>query len=371
MMNTDRPKNLYGIKAEPVNHKGKNRIKLIFEYDEELICKVKQIPGARWSETMKCWHIPDDEYNRTVFNITEKDRKSNYRPERFNKHDKCSHNHNLSIEKYQEWLKGQRYSSKTIVSYVDAIRVFCKFFSEKSLSEITNDDIADFNFRYILKNDFSISYQNQVVNSIKLFFRIIEKKQVVVEEIERPRRAKKLPDILSQDEIESILRHCSNVKHKSMLSLVYACGLRRSELLNLRIQSVDSKRNLLLIKEAKGMKDRVVPLPVKMIELLREYYKIYKPKQWLFEGFNVGEQYSETSLQQVFKRALKSAGIKKEATLHTLRHSYATHLLENGTDLRFIQEILGHKSSKTTEIYTHVTQKSIEKIKSPFENLKI
>ena len=156
-----------------------------------------------------------------------------------------------------------------------------------------------------------------------------------------------------------------------MLSLIYACGLRRSEILNLKPENIDSERHLLIIINAKGKKDRVVPISDKVIEMLREYYRKYRPKGWLFEGQNAGEQYSETSLQKVLKNGIAAAKIKKPATLHTLRHSYATHLLESGTDLRYIQELLGHKSSKTTEIYTHVTEKSLLKIKSPFDDLSI
>jgi integrase/recombinase XerD len=154
-----------------------------------------------------------------------------------------------------------------------------------------------------------------------------------------------------------------------MLSLIYACGLRRSELLNLKLTDVDSKRGLLIIRQAKGKKDRVAPLPERIIVLLREYYIAYKPATWLFEGQVKGKQYSEQSLQSVLKQALLKAGIRKPVSLHWLRHSYATHLLEGGTDLRYIQELLGHKSSKTTEIYTHVTDKSLQKIKSPFDDL--
>jgi integrase/recombinase XerD len=154
-----------------------------------------------------------------------------------------------------------------------------------------------------------------------------------------------------------------------MLSLIYACGLRRGELLNLKPADVDSKRHLLIILNAKGKKDRVVPISDKVIGMLREYYKQYRPKKWLFEGQFPEEQYSETSLQKVLKNALSAARIRKPVSLHWLRHSYATHLLEAGTDLRFIQELLGHKSSKTTEIYTHVSEKSLQKISSPFDNL--
>ncbi len=154
-----------------------------------------------------------------------------------------------------------------------------------------------------------------------------------------------------------------------MLSLIYACGLRRSELLNLKPVHIDSKRHLLIVLNAKGKKDRVVPVSDKTIGMLRDYYKIYRPKIWMFEGQIAGEPYSETSLQDVLKHAVRKANIHKPVTLHWLRHSYATHLLESGTDLRYIQELLGHKSSKTTEIYTHVTEKSLEKIKSPFDDL--
>ncbi|MBW6498439.1 MAG: tyrosine-type recombinase/integrase [Bacteroidales bacterium] len=161
----------------------------------------------------------------------------------------------------------------------------------------------------------------------------------------------------------------ANIKHRAMLSLIYACGLRRSELLNLKPADVDSKRKLLIIRQAKGRKDRVAGLPESIIEMLREYYKEEKPKVWLFEGQEKGERYSATSLQKVLQNSVSKAGIKKPVSLHWLRHSFATHLLESGTDLRYIQELLGHKSSKTTEIYTHVSTKSLEKIKSPFDDL--
>ena len=154
-----------------------------------------------------------------------------------------------------------------------------------------------------------------------------------------------------------------------MLSLIYSCGLRRSELLNLKPTHIDSKRNIVLLKNAKGKKDRITPLSPLILEMLREYYKRYKPKTWLFEGQVAGEQYSEKSLQSILKQALQKTGITKPATLHWLRHSYATHLLESGTDLRYIQELLGHNSSKTTEIYTHVSTKSLQQIKSPFDDL--
>jgi integrase/recombinase XerD len=154
-----------------------------------------------------------------------------------------------------------------------------------------------------------------------------------------------------------------------MLCLIYSCGLRRSELLNLKPNEIDSKRNIVLIKQAKGKKDRIVPLSAKILELLRKYYVIYRPKHFLFEGSLPGAPYSEKSLQSVLKQALQKAKIEKPVTLHWPRHSYATHLLENGTDLRYIQELLGHSSSRTTEIYTHVSTKNLQQIRSPFDDL--
>lgn len=208
-----------------------------------------------------------------------------------------------------------------------------------------------------------------MVNAIKLFFRTVQNKTIDVDLIHRPKRSKLLPNVLSKDEVKAILDAPTNVKHKTMLSLIYACGLRRSELLNLKPEHINSKRNVLIIKQSKGKKDRITPISDKLIGLLRDYYKTYKPEVWLFEGQNKGERYSEKSLQSVLKQALEKCKTTKPVTLHWLRHSYATHLLESGTDLRYIQELLGHNSSKTTEIYTHVSTKSLQNIKSPFDDL--
>ncbi|WP_264522491.1 tyrosine-type recombinase/integrase [Flavobacterium sp. N2469] len=226
-----------------------------------------------------------------------------------------------------------------------------------------------YNNEYILKNNLSASYQNQIVNAIKLFFQTIRETKMIVDKIHRPKNAKTLPNVLSKEEVKLILNAHSNIKHKMMLSLIYSCGLRCGELLALRPVHIDSKRNIVLLKNSKGKKDRITPLSPKILEMLREYYVLFKPTTYLFEGANPGEPYSEKSLQSVLKQALKKIGITKPVTLHWLRHSFATHLLESGTDLRYIQELLGHQSSKTTEIYTHVSTKSIQQIKSPFDDL--
>lgn len=274
-----------------------------------------------------------------------------------------------ALQTFKSYLTARRYSENTIKTYSDSLATFLRFYSSKHISNISNLDVERFNNDYILKYHYSSSFQNQVVNAIKLFFRVVEDKIIIPELIERPRKEHRLPNVLSKAEVKAIINAPQNQKHKMMLSLIYACGLRRSELLNLTLKDIYSDRNLLFIRQAKGKKDRLVPISDNLIEQLRNYYKQFHPKKWLFEGQLVGGQYSEKSLQNILKQSLAKAKIAKPVTLHWLRHSYATHLLEGGTDLRYIQELLGHKSSKTTEIYTHVSNKALQNIVSPFDTL--
>ena len=343
--------------AKRIKHRGENRIAVYFEKNTELIARIKKIEGARWSQTLLAWHIPDTIENREQFRLT-------------------PHSHSLpssegmqQIEKFKQWLRSKRYSESTLSTYCDALKSFFVFYREKTIAEITNEDVIIFNNEYILKNNLSASYQNQIVNAIKLYFKTIRETKIEIDKIHRPKRAKTLPNVLSKEEVKLILEAHSNIKHKTMLSLIYSCGLRCGELLALQPVHIDSKRNIVLLKNSKGKKDRIVPLSPKILGMLREYYTVCKPTTYLFEGQTKGQQYDDRSLQQVLKQAIKKAGITKPVTLHWLRHSYATHLLESGTDLRYIQELLGHNSSKTTEIYTHVSTKSLQQIKSPFDSL--
>ena len=278
-------------------------------------------------------------------------------------------NINANLAHFKNYLKSQRYSPNTIKTYTEALGVFFQFHSNKAPEKLEIEDIIHFNTGYILRKNLSASYQNQVINAIKLFYRNRFKRFMNLDNIQRPRREKRLPNVLSKQEIKAILEAPTNLKHRALLSLIYACGLRRSEVLNLTLKDVLSDRNLLFIRQSKGKKDRVVPISHKIIEMLRDYYKAFKPKTWLFEGQYTGEQYSERSLQLVLKQALQKAGNKKPVSLHWLRHSYATHLLESGTDLRYIQELLGHSSSRTTEIYTHVSTQNLQQIRYPFDDL--
>lgn len=343
--------------ARLIKYKGEDRIGVLFEKTPELIIRIKALNGARWSDKLKMWHLPDTDEYRIRFRLKLKAELS------------PSAEGIKAIEQFTKYLRSKRYSENTLKTYVDALKSFLVFYNTKAISSISNEDVITYNNEYIIKNRLSASFQNQIVNAIKLFFRTIEKKEIDPELIHRPKREKKLPNVLSKEEVKQILQAPINLKHRAMLSLIYACGLRRSELLNLTLHDIDSKRNVLIIRQSKGKKDRIVPFTGKVLNLVRDYYSLYKPTHWLFEGQVKGEKYSEQSLQSVLKQSLEKTKISKPVTLHWLRHSYATHLLESGTDLRYIQELLGHNSSRTTEIYTHVSTKSLQQIKSPFDDL--
>ena len=343
--------------AKLITHRGERRIAVFFEKDKRLIARIKEFDDARWSAGKAVWHLPDTVENRNIFKIIQ-------------------HQETIpslegieQISKFKQHLASKRYSENTIKTYCDALRSFFAFYRNKPISEITNEDVIIYNNDFILKNKFSASYQNQIVNSVRLYFGTILETKIEIDKIHRPKTPKLLPNVLSKEEIKAILNAHTNVKHKAMLSMIYSCGLRRSELLNMKFSDIDSKRHIVLIRQGKGRKDRITPLSPKILDLLRDYYVVFKPEKWLFEGQFAGEQYSENSLQAVLKQALKKVQITKPVTLHWLRHSYATHLLESGTDLRYIQELLGHNSSRTTEIYTHVSTKSLQQIKSPFDDL--
>jgi integrase/recombinase XerD len=340
--------------AKIITHKGSKRIAVYFEKNAELIARIKEIDGARWSQSLIAWHLPDTEENRVRFNLT-------------------PHSHSLpsvdgiaQIEKFKQWLRSKRYSESTLTTYCEALKSFLVFYREKPIAAITNEDVIVYNNEYILKNNLSISYQNQTINSIKLFFKIIHDSKIVIEELHRPKNAKRLPNVLSKEETFQLIDLTTNLKHKTLLALIYSSGLRISEAINMKITDIDSQRMLIHVKNAKGKKDRYTILSTKVLVLLREYYTIYKPKTYLFEG-QYGEQYSSRSAQSVLQQSAKKAGITKQISLHTLRHSFATHLLESGTDLRYIQDLLGHSSPKTTMIYTHVTSTSLKKIINPFD----
>lgn len=364
------------VKLNRITHRGEKIVLLSFDKNEKLIALAKSI-SCRFSSTHKGWWLLDNAQNlkriQEVFGpyIKDKEPVQETNPSvKKTAYDKLTPVHKAHIKTYINFLKSRRFSESTIRSYVHSIQLFLAFFNDRPMESLTNEDVIRFNNEYILAKRLSSSFQNQVINAIKKFFLIIDNRRIDLEELHRPKREKTLPTVLSLEEVSSMLNSLKNIKHKAMLSLIYSAGLRRGEILSMKINAIDSKRMMIHIFNAKGKKDRMVPLAPTALDLLREYYKEYKPTHYLFEGQS-GGKYSEKSLQEVFKKAKNLAGIKKKVTLHSLRHSYATHLLESGINLRYIQDLLGHKSPKTTQIYTHVSNEALSQVTSPLEQIKI
>ena len=372
-------------------HRGELCYFLFFKWDSVLQDILKRTAGLRYSQTYKAWYLPKQDHLITRLEQIpgyklsikrEPDFVSTPVPspivlvkqeEKTSSHTKrewlLDEEKMAKVEQLREWMVSRRYSVNTISTYIDSLRVFLGFYSEKSVADITNADLIKFDNVYIVGKGLSSSYQNQVINAVKLFFRCVENRSLDLDRVHRPKRSKVLPNVLSKEEVKMILKVLVNKKHRAMLSLIYACGLRCGELLALQPAHLHVGNGFLLVRQGKGRKDRVVPLSERVMGLIQEYIEEYKPERYIFEGQTRGEPYDARSLQQVLKQAVAKAGIQKPVSLHWLRHSYATHLLEGGTDLRYIQELLGHGSSRTTEIYTHVSRLQLQKIRSPFDTL--
>lgn len=270
-------------------------------------------------------------------------------------------------EEYLSKLEYKRYSMNTARTYISCFEKFMNHFKQYDLMTINEEDIQNY-LNELARKGVSSSQLNQILNSVKFYYETVKEMPNRFYSIERPFKEKRLPKVLSKEEIFKIIESTPNIKHKCIVSLLYSSGLRRQELLNLKIEDVDSKRMMLKISRGKGHKDRYTLLSPKVLNDLRLYFKQWRPKEYLFEGAP-GKQYGRTSVSKIITKAAKKAKIGKKVTPHMLRHSFATHLLENGTDLRYIQSLLGHNSSKTTEIYTQVTFANIQHVQSPFDSL--
>ena len=382
--------------AERVIHDREPRIALRFSFDKELITVVKGFSGARWSRRMQCWHIAERsdiitlllkafkgkayiDYSSIRHSLAGKELYNNKEDQKKDSESvrgksetlfsQLSERGEADIARFRRWMEANRYPDSTMQTYTAMMVKFLRFMSPKEATDCTSEDLIRIVEEYIIPNGLSYSFQNQMISSVKKFYSNIYRSVIDPGRIERPRRQHRLPNVLGKDEVRKMLTILTNEKHRVMLSLIYACGLRRSELLKLVPADIERSRKLLRVRQSKGYKDRIIPLPDKIIKMVDEYMSRYKPQRYLFEGQWPGEMYSASSLEKVLKNACERAGLSSNVSLHWLRHSYATHLLESGTDLRYIQELLGHSSSRTTEIYTHVTSKSLQKIRSPFEDI--
>lgn len=383
-MTAEKPVDRKAVVLDALEHNGQRRIALRFPYDTALIAAAKQA-GAQWSRSQRCWHLPNTpEHLRGIFQVfkglawvepkalfaqarpasppTPRQPSSSLRPVPLNATQEAA------LAAMQRKLEIARYSPRTIDAYLSAFRQLLLRFPGKHPNDIRTEDIETFQHELTTGRKVSNSYLNQIVNAVRYYYKDVLGDAQRVTFIERPRKESKLPLVLSKAEVAAILKAHDNLKHKAMLSITYSGGLRLSEVLALRVDDLLFNRGLIRIRGAKGNKDRTTLLGRSTAILLRSYMAAYPSTGLLFTGPQ-GKPYSARSLQKVFDQALHKAGITKPATLHTLRHSFATHLLEQGTDLRYIQALLGHASSKTTEIYTHVSTKYLQGIINPMDAL--
>jgi len=376
--------------------KGKqDNLMVSFPYNPQFVEKIKTIKGHRCHPEEKYWSFPSSngtlekilkvfESEKIYIDPSLKPQLNRYVIAR-DKVPKQSHTENChselvsaspasrftiyNFEDLRKELVSRKYSYKTVKAYIYFNRDFLNFI-KKNPSEINNNDIKDYLIYLFEKKRASTSTLNQAINALKFYYGNILKRKFVFE-VKRPKKDKKLPVVLSKEEVAEILDSVDNIKHKAILMLLYSAGLRVGEVVKLRPEDIDSKRMLIHIKESKGRKDRYTLLSETALETLRQYWRKYRPIKWIFGGAREGNHLSIRSVDKIFQNACDKAGINKDASVHTLRHSFATHLLEGGTDLRYIQELLGHAHSKTTEIYTHVSTKNLGKIISPLDTINM
>lgn len=351
-----------------------DRIAVRFPYDPAYPPRLRRITGYRWNDEKKVWTFPlTAEAVAAVRRVFQQDRiHLDPRIERMlnTSQSPAPPAHppvSQDLETLRREMRLRNYSLKTIKAYQSCLRMFVKFFAPVHPRALQDSDIRRYLLHLIEHEDYAASSVNQAFNAIRFLYVELYRKPLVLGEVPRPKKESKLPVVLSPDEALSIFDAVENLKHRTILMLIYSAGLRVGEVVRLRIEDIDGARKTVHIRGAKGKKERYTLLADSMLEVLREYYREYRPKEFLFEGADGRRHYSERSVQHIFERTAKRAGIHKRVSVHSLRHSFATHLLEGGTDLRYIQKLLGHNSTKTTEIYTHVSTRSLTRIPSPLD----
>lgn len=334
---------------------------ITFPYDFKRKEILKKELKARWNPEYKKWYVPDIKRFRDLFTLP---------PKYFTTalYSKVDENNRKALDHYVQQLILSGYSPNTIKTYSQEFIQLLVLLKSFPVNELTPERLRSYFLYCIQKLRLSENLIHSRMNAVKFYFEKVLKKERFFLDIPRPQKPSLLPKAVSTQTIKKILKLTTNLKHRVMLKLCYGMGLRVSEVVNLRISDIDSERMQVLIQRGKGKKDRYVVLPESVLSDLRKYYAQSKPKDFLFEGQH-GGQYSVRSVQQVFHAALKKAGINNKVGIHSLRHSYATHLIEHGTDIRFVQDLLGHQSVKTTMRYTALTDATKRKIKSPLDHL--
>jgi len=359
----------------------KKQIGLKFYPDKVIQEIIKQLPDPKWSNEFGMAYIRNNKEN--LKEIFEKFRgvawidcrsffpnkpinTNNEAPDiTYYRNRKLPADYRACPPSYYDKLELRKYSLNTAKIYIHMFEQFLNYYQDVDSLSLNELDIRNY-LLHLIQEGKSDAFVNQSINAIKFYYEVVLEMPNRFYSIERPIKEEKLPEILSKKEAISIVNNCNNIKHKCILGLLYSAGLRRSELINLKIHDIDSKRMIIRVQNAKGKKDRYTLLSKNILNDLRQYFREWTPEEYLFEGPK-GGKYSASSIQKIIVRAARSAGITRRVTAHMLRHSFATHLLEAGTDLRYIQTLLGHNSPKTTEIYTHVATHQYKNIKNPLD----
>lgn len=354
---------------EQKKHRNASKLIIKFAYDDDLIAIVRKIHGAAWSKTLQAWHVADTKENYAIVldtfkGITTVNTSKISKIIPF-KRDLTKEQKTL-LNNFYLYLKGKRYSKSTIDTYTFFIADFINFHTKTPLQELTNRHVELFIETVFIERNYAVSSQRQFISALKVFIMFYPHTKINELSLERPKKSRKLPNVLSQEEVLEIIRCTQNLKHRAIIALLYSCGLRISELINLKLIDFHIERKQLVVKSGKGRKDRYVSLADSFLPLLSNYYYSYKPKVYFVEG-QKGGKYSPEAVRQFLRKSCAKAGIKKPVSPHTLRHSYATHLLENGVDIRYIQSLLGHARPETTMIYTHVKRKDLMEIQNPLD----
>ncbi|RYE58617.1 MAG: integrase [Sphingobacteriales bacterium] len=350
------------IKVEPVEIDGRPLLKLAFEYHATIIEQIKKLPGRQWNKNISSWTLPDNTVYRERFGLPPSTAETM-------KLQGLSELNREAMKKYHEALILRAYSQNTIRTYRNEFFQLLKTVGDHHVDDLTPARLKAY-FLYCI-DDLRLkeNAMHSRINAVKFYFETVLHREKFMFDIPRPKKPSLLPKVIPVADVARLFDMTPNLKHCTMLKIAYGMGLRVSEIVDLKVRDIDSKTMQVFIEKAKGKKDRYVNLPHSLVDQLRAYYKAYRPKEYLFEG-QYGGPYSHRSIQQVFTDGLKRANIRHPGGIHALRHSFATHLLEAGTDIRFIQELLGHTSIKTTLRYTHVARHNISKIISPLDKLK-
>jgi len=387
------------ITIKPILHRGEEQLAIFFPFNKNIDYAVRSIKRIKWTQTYKCWYLPlnKDSFESVKiklknFGTLEYSALKEYLKKRSNiiaikkqtsqlletitikkptlEGFTISTENMLLLDQTIKTLKLKAYANNTIELYRGEILQLMRLLKDRSFESLTSNQIKSYLLWLLQERKCSESKVHTTLNALKFCFEQVLNQPKIFITIPRPKKHLQLPKVYATEQVKKIIQSTNNEKHKTMLMLAYATGLRLQEIINLKIKDINSARMVINVIRAKGKKDRQAILSEKLLVQLRKYFKLYRPKEWLFEG-QAGKQYGYRSLQLVFQQAKERNGIQIPGGIHTMRHSFATHLLENGTDIRLIQELLGHNSIKTTIRYTHVSKAQLQKIKSPLDELDL